>query len=99
VVTIRCARCGADYAAATPDLAHNFAGCLDELTRERDELRAYLASEGPEHLRAENKSLRSALARSENEKAIALDSLSRVQARCTELLEEVRALKGPRAPG
>lgn len=97
-VIVRCERCGEEYSDAAV-LEHGRSGFVHPLERcfafvkeERDELRVYLTTEGPEHLRTENACLRSALFRAENEKKMATDALSRTQKRCTELLEEVRLL-------
>src|SRR5271166_6593492 len=96
MTTVRCENCEMEY---TDDLrlprgaTHGPIDCISALVRDRNELRSYLTTEGPEHLRTENAGLRSALFRAENEKRMAIDALSRAQKRCTELLEEVRSLK------
>lgn len=90
---IRCQRCGESYEPKMDYLGHGPEDCLKFVTRDRDELRDYITREGPEHLRTELASLRSLLFRTETERKMALDALSRVQRRCSELLEEVRALK------
>lgn len=95
MTAVRCESCETEY---VDDLrlphgtSHGPVDCIAALVRARDELRVYLTTEGPEHLRTENTCLRSALFRAENEKKMALDALSRTQKRCTELLEEVRLL-------
>ncbi len=91
MTTVRCENCETEYPRG---VSHGAADCIAALVRARDELRVYLTTEGPEHLRTENACLRSALFRSENERKMALGALTRTQGRCTELLEEVRLLKG-----
>jgi hypothetical protein len=94
---VRCESCETEYEdelRLLPGTTHGPVDCIAALVQARDELRAYITTEGPEHLRTENACLRSALARSENERKMAVDALSRTQKRCTELLEDVRVLKG-----
>lgn len=93
MMKFRCARCGEVYLAESSVGGHGLEECLKFVLRERDELREYIMREGPEHLRTELASLRSVIVRTEVERKLAVDALSRTQARCTELLEEVRTLK------
>lgn len=90
---VRCPDCEFEY---PEESHHDLDDCIAALVSARDELRLYLTHEGPEHLTTENAALRSALFRSENEKKMALDALTRVQKRATELLEEVRVVEGSR---
>jgi hypothetical protein len=91
-VKVFCEFCESEYAEEAGP-RHDTDECIAALVRDRSELRSYLTREGPDHLMTENRALRSGLCRSENEKKMALEALTRAQRRATELLEEVRMWK------
>jgi len=87
MTTIRCERCGKEY---PEDGKHYFDACMATVLEERDRLRSFVAAGGPDARQSE---LRDVLFRTENERRMLVDALSRTQKRGTELLEETRALK------
>jgi len=86
-IWIRCERCGKEY---PEDGKHYFDACMETVVEERDKLRSFVAAGGPDARQSE---LRDVLFRTDNERRMALDALSRTQKRSTELLEETRLLK------